>query len=114
MRVARRWGPTTLFVGAILYFSAHALTGDQGVVAWAGYKRDIATLEVQIAALETRRHDLEVRAGRLREATLDLDYLDERARALLNVAHPDDIVVPAQALPSDLGVASVNGETGRF
>jgi len=92
----KRWAPTFALVAAIGYFSAHALTGERGLVAWAGYKHRLEGLEVQLTHVENERHALETRAARLRDASLDLDYLDERARALLAVGAPGDILIPAR------------------
>jgi len=93
----KRWAPTFALVAAIGYFSAHALTGERGLVAWAGYKHRLDGLEIQLVSVEAERQGLETRAARLRDASLDLDYLDERARALLGVGAPGDILIPARA-----------------
>ncbi len=103
MQTVKRWGATWALLGGIVYFAAHALTGEQGVLAWAQTRHQIAALEGELAGLDVRRAELADQAYRLREATLDLDYLDERARAMAQMAHPRDLLIPADSLPSELG-----------
>ena len=77
---------------AILYLGAHALTGRQGLVAFVELQEQERALEQRVAALEIERIGLEARAARLRPATLDLDYLDERARITLAAGDSEEIV----------------------
>ena len=77
---------------AILYLGAHAVTGRQGLVAFIDLQAQERTLEERVAALAEERAQLEARAARLRPETLDLDYLDERARVLLAAGDPEEIV----------------------
>ena len=82
-----------LFAAMIAYFGYHALNGEQGVLNWLVVQNQINEVEVELAQAEAERQALEVRAARLRSDSLDLDYVEERATALLNVAHPRDFVV---------------------
>ncbi|MGH6952094.1 MAG: FtsB family cell division protein [Vitreimonas sp.] len=77
---------------AILYLGAHAVTGRQGLVAYIGLQAQERALEQRVSELETERVALEARAARLRPATLDLDYLDERARISLAAGDGDEVV----------------------
>jgi cell division protein FtsB len=77
---------------AILYLGAHAVTGRQGLVAYVDLQAQERVLERRAAALEQEQAALEARAARLRPATLDLDYLDERARVTLAAGDSDEIV----------------------
>jgi cell division protein FtsB len=97
LRALGRWTPTLAIVAGIAYFAGHALRGENGLIAWAAAKGRLATLEAELAEAQALRADLEARAARLSEETLDLDYLDERARALVGLGQPGDIVVPARA-----------------
>ena len=83
--------------GAILYLSAQALTGAQGLVAFVGLQAEERALAAQKDALEHERAALEARAARMRPGALDLDYLEERARDLLAAGHGDDIVFDLDA-----------------
>jgi len=77
---------------AILYLGAHAVTGRQGLLAYVGLQEQERALEAQVSALEGERAQLEARAARLRPESLDLDYLDERARITLAAGESDELV----------------------
>ena len=88
-------GATALNVilgGAILYLAAHAVTGRQGLVAYVDLPAPERVLEDRIVTIEAERARLEARAARLRPESLDLDYLDERARITLAAAEADEMV----------------------
>ncbi|QGZ95171.1 Septum formation initiator [Terricaulis silvestris] len=76
----------------ILYLGAHAVTGRQGLVAYVDLQAQERALEQRVAGLEEEHADLEARAARLRPETLDLDYLDERARITLAAGDSDELV----------------------
>lgn len=76
----------------ILYLGAHAVTGRQGLVAYVDLQARERTLEQRVAGLEEEHADLEARAARLRPETLDLDYLDERARITLAAGDTEELV----------------------
>ena len=81
-------------IGAlILYFSYHALAGDQGLSAWNGLQAEEAELETRLASLEAERVTLERSLERLRDHTLDLDYVEEIARTRLSYVRPDEVLV---------------------
>lgn len=77
---------------AILYLGAHAVTGRQGLVAYVNLQAQERALESRVEALEAQRAQLEARAARLRPETLDLDYLDERARITLAAGDSEELV----------------------
>lgn len=88
-------GATALSIGlgaAILYLGAHAVTGRQGLVAYVDLQAQERTLESRLDAVEAERLQLEARAARMRGETLDLDYLDERARVTLAAGDSEEIV----------------------
>jgi cell division protein FtsB len=88
-------GATALSLGlgaAILYLGAHAVTGRQGLVAYVDLQAQARQLEQRVASLEEERAQLEARAARLRPETLDLDYLDERARITLAAGDSEELV----------------------
>ena len=88
-------GSTALSIAlgaAILYLGAHAITGRQGLAAYVGLQEEERVLAERVAVLESERAALEARAARLRPATLDLDYLDERARITLAAGGSDEVV----------------------
>ncbi len=78
---------------AVGYFAYHAHHGERGLHAKATYKIRIAQLDQELKGVRTEKADWERRVALLRADNLDRDLLDERARALLNGAHPNDVVI---------------------
>ncbi len=82
----------SLGLGAtILYLSAQAVSGPQGLFAYVDLQEKERALTLQLADVSAEKHALEARAARLKPETLDRDYLDERARALLGQAGPNEL-----------------------
>ena len=77
---------------AILYLGAHAVTGHQGLLAYVDLQAQEHVLEQRVEVLEEERAALEARAARMRPETLDLDYLDERARLTLAAGDSEELV----------------------
>ncbi len=75
------------------YFLWQAREGDYGMRSRAGLLAELAELEAEYARLKARREALEARVARLRPFALDADLLDERARAKLDLARPDEVVL---------------------
>lgn len=84
----------TVFLGLVAYFAWHAMEGDRGIVAMQQRERLLAEARAELARVDTERETWERRVAALRGPLLDADMLDERARALLNLGDPRDIVVP--------------------
>ena len=81
-------------IGAlILYFSYHALAGEQGLARWAQLQNDETKLEADIVRLKAERDALETSLVRLRDKTLDLDYVEEIARTKLSYVRSDELVL---------------------
>ncbi|HAQ34199.1 MAG: hypothetical protein CMF74_04845 [Maricaulis sp.] len=97
MDFIKRLVPTVLFAGLITYFGYHAMNGEQGILNWIVVKNRIAETETELASTIAQREQLEATALRLRSDSLDLDYVEERARTILNVAHPRDFIVRTEA-----------------
>lgn len=93
MDAIKRLIPSFFLALAIAYFGYHALTGEQGVLNWLVVEAEIRETEAELAVATAQREGLEETAARLRSDSLDLDYLDERARDVLNVAHPREFIV---------------------
>jgi cell division protein FtsB len=81
-------------IGAlILYFSYHALAGDQGLAAWTELQNEEARLNGEIERLKSEKAALEASLVRLRDKTMDLDYVEEIARTKLSFVRPDELLV---------------------
>ena len=80
-------------LGLISYFGYHLVVGGHGLKARVRMEQQIRVLEGELAGLETVRKRMERDVSLLRAEHLDPDMLDERARAVLNFAHPNDVVI---------------------
>ncbi len=81
------------FACLISYFAYHTFTGEQSVGKLMVYHQREAALAHQLAALQACRSDLEKRVNLLSDQSLDLDYLEQRARAVLYMADARDVLV---------------------
>jgi cell division protein FtsB len=83
------------------YFGYNLQTGEHGLKARADLERRKEVLTGELAGLKEVKDRLERDVALLRPESLDPDMLDERARAILNLAHPDDLVMMKrrQAVP---------------
>lgn len=82
---------SSLVLLGIINFGYHALQGEHGMFALMQIEAERAALGAELAALRTERAQLENLALRLSEGHLDLDLLDERARAVLGHMRADEI-----------------------
>mgnify|MGYP005863823037 CR=1 FL=1 len=83
------------------WFVWQATEGAYGTRSRAELAEDLAALEAEYRALVARREALEARVARLRPSALDADLLDERARAKLDLARKDEIVIFHRTGPGD-------------
>ena len=82
-----------LACGAAGYFAYHLQIGDHGLAARSELQGRKDVLEGELAGLKEVRQRLERDVSLLRPESLDPDMLDERARAILNLANQDDLVM---------------------
>ncbi len=87
-----------LYLGFACYLGYHTVEGDRGLVAWLSLTEQIETLEHEIAAESAERRKLERRVSHLRRESLDVDLLEERARVILNLGHPNDRIILDSAI----------------
>jgi len=83
----------TVLGAVILYFSYHALAGEQGLAAWTRLQEEERELAARLDEITAERQVLEASLARLRDDTLDVDYIEELARTKLSYARPDEILV---------------------
>ncbi len=86
--------PPLLFMGVAVYFVWHSTHGERGTEAREARRADIAGAQQQRAAAVADLEAAQRRVNGLRGERLDPDQLDERARALLNLTTPNEIVIP--------------------
>lgn len=89
----RSLGQMAAAVGVIA-FAALALVGPTGVSAWADSRQKLEHREEQLAELRAERDRIANRVDLLDPENADPDLVGELLRNNLNVAHPDEIVVP--------------------
>ncbi|WP_408887669.1 FtsB family cell division protein [Neoasaia chiangmaiensis] len=93
-RAVRAIVPPALFLGLTAYFGWNAMQGDHGIHAYH------QQLQLREQALQAQRdaNDEQIvwkrRVASLDERALNADMLDERARAMLNLARTGDLVIP--------------------
>lgn len=88
-------------IGACIvgYFGYYAVHGDRGLTALRHLQGEIREAELRLDEVKAERERMERRAQLMRTDNLDLDMLEERARGLLNLTHPRDVVVTVPRLP---------------
>jgi len=88
-----------LGLAALAYFGYHAVSGDRGLLTWWQLRQDLGDALAQSDALAAQRQVLEHRVALLKRGHLDPDMLDERARMMLNMIGPNEVVIvpPAQS-----------------
>ncbi len=86
--------PPVLFLSLAGYFGWNAMRGDHGLRSYVVRRPQLVTAQGELAAAQAERDAWEKRVAGLRANHIDPDTLDERARAMLNLADPNDVVVP--------------------
>jgi cell division protein FtsB len=85
-----------LYVMAALligYFGVNAYSGNHGLKAKQDIDREMAALSAELSHLQSARAQWEHRIDLLKPDNIDPDMLDERARALVDYAGPNDLVM---------------------
>jgi len=85
------------------YFGYHLQNGDHGLKSRTELQRRADVLEGELAGLTEVRQRIERDVALLRPESLDPDMLDERARAILNLAHRDDLIMKKRREPDPTG-----------
>jgi cell division protein FtsB len=86
-----------IFLAITGYFGWNATQGDRGLVAYAQRQELLRQVVADQGAAKAERDGWETRVSGLRTRHLDPDTLDERARAMLNLAEPSDVIVKLSA-----------------
>jgi cell division protein FtsB len=93
-RRARATIAPVIFLSLVAYFAWNATHGDRGLMASSQRDGLLKQAQAEFAQAQADRDGWERRVAGLRGNHIDPDTLDERARAMLNLADPNDIVVP--------------------
>ncbi len=78
---------------ALVYLIYYGVQGDRGLLAWIQRGQDVVAAEQKLTAQRAERDALAHRVVLMQPESLDLDLLDERVRAVLNLAGPEDIIL---------------------
>lgn len=89
------------------YFGVNAFSGNHGLNAKQDIDQQIGALSSELAKVQVERKQWERRVALLKPRGLDPDMLDERARALLDYAHPNDLTLMLR--PQRPGTGSPGG-----
>jgi cell division protein FtsB len=80
-------------LGLTAIFAWQATQGDHGLIMRERRKTDLVQALANLAAAKAERDNWERKVSGLTPSHLDKDALDQRARELLNLADPNEIVV---------------------
>jgi len=84
--------PAVFLIVAVL-FGWNTITGDRGLAGYPERQELLRRVAAVNEAARAERDAWEHKVAGLRAHTLDPDALDERAREILNRAHPRDIII---------------------
>ena len=85
--------PPVLLLAVAGYFGWSATQGDHGLQAYARQQDQLRLAQAELTRVNSDVDMWERRVAGLRSTRLDPDTLDERSRAMLNLADPSDVVV---------------------
>lgn len=81
------------FVVLFVYFSYYTINGERGLRRYLHLKQEISYANQIADNYSKEKKALEEKIRLLSPSSLDLDMLDERARAVLNMAKEDEFVI---------------------
>jgi cell division protein FtsB len=90
----RRAGPPAVLLTVGAFFGGYAIIGPNGALAYGDIERHLGQKQSELASLSKQRDVLKNRVGLLDPKHADPDMVDELVRKDLNVAHPDEVIVP--------------------
>lgn len=93
-RTMQRAALPALGLTIVAFFGAYAVLGRNGLLAYGEYQRQLVKREQDYAVLDKKRTVLKNRVTLLDPDHANPDMVDEMVRKELNVAHPDEVIVP--------------------
>ncbi|HCK19835.1 MAG TPA: septum formation initiator [Thalassospira sp.] len=91
-RLKQAVAPVIAFT-VMAYFIFHSVEGERGLLTYWSMQDRVREIANVLDETTAQRKALEQHVISLRATHLDPDLLDERARAMLNAAHPDDLII---------------------
>ena len=89
-----------LFLVVTAYFVFNAINGSRGIIAQRHDKAILAKDRQSLTDVTARRDRWQARVDALHHHAIAPDMLNEQARAVLNLADPDDLAVPLHPSPA--------------
>lgn len=83
-----------ILIALMFYLTFAALQGEYGLFRLIRVEAQEAKLRTELASLQAERATIANRVERLSTDQLDLDLLDQRAREVLGLGRPDEIIIP--------------------
>lgn len=93
MNRLKRSGFLIVFGVCSFYFVINAIKGDRGIFRYLYLKGKVEHALQERERYAAQKKDLEHKVAMLSEQSLDLDYLEERARIVLNMVKDDEYVI---------------------
>jgi cell division protein FtsB len=94
LRLPRESLTQTLALVVLLVLGALAIAGPSGALAWTENAHALERNQREIARLTLQRDRLQNRVNLLDPRHADPDLVGELLRRDLNVAHPDEVILP--------------------
>jgi cell division protein FtsB len=90
---ARHVLPAALCAVVVGYFTYHAVQGEKGIHSFLKVNRDVRLAHTELDSIQAVKQGLEQRVRGLRNTSLDVDLLEERARVVLNLMRDDELLI---------------------
>lgn len=92
-KLLRSFAAPVACVCAIGYFAYHTVQGHRSLITYIHLENELVAADKELVDARQRRLQLERRVALLRPENIDRDILDEQARKVLGLGHPDEIVI---------------------
>lgn len=89
----KRFVKPLIVVLALNYLCFHALHGERGIYALIRDEHRLTVLEKELAETQAKREAMELRVKNFRDASLDVDLLDEQLRRNMGLTKPNELVL---------------------
>lgn len=93
-KTLRRAALPALGLTVLSFFGGYAVFGPNGAMAYGEYQTQLAKRESYYQELDRKRAVLQNRVALLDPRHANPDMVDELVRKELNVAHPDEVIIP--------------------
>ena len=81
------------WLGLTFYFGWHAVNGEHGLRRMFRLQQELKIARQIAAEIRARRLEMEAKVKQLSPQSIDIDVLDESARAVLNLSNEKDYVI---------------------